>query len=85
MDLKQSINDLLRFCTKNFPGESTEVFATVRDNDPGPVAATLKDAKAQARRLILASANYDLINAIVECAINTLNGSNKLTKDEKMN
>jgi len=43
----------------------------------------LKDAKPQARRALLASANDELIKAIVECAINTLNGNHKLTQDEK--
>ena len=42
----------------------------------------LKDAKPQARRALLASAD-ELIKAIVECAINTLNGNHKLTIDEK--
>jgi len=35
----------------------------------------LKDAKPQARRALLTSAEDDLIKAIVECAINTLNGN----------
>jgi len=43
----------------------------------------LKDAKPQARRALLASASDALIKAIVECAINTLNGNHKLTKNEK--
>jgi len=43
----------------------------------------LKDAKPQARRALLASADDELIKAIVECAINTLNGNHKLTIDEK--
>lgn len=43
----------------------------------------LKDAKPQARRALLASADDELVKAIVECAINTLNGNHKLTKDEK--
>ena len=41
LDLTQSINDLLRFRTKIFPGETTEVFAPVRDNEPVDDAATL--------------------------------------------
>ena len=41
LDLKQSINDLLRFRTKIFPGEITEVFAPVQDNDPIAVTTTL--------------------------------------------
>jgi hypothetical protein len=33
LDLTQSINDLLRFGTKIFPGELTEVFAPVQGNE----------------------------------------------------
>jgi hypothetical protein len=43
----------------------------------------LKDAKPQARRQLLVSASDELIKAIIECAINTLNGNHKLSKDEK--
>ena len=43
----------------------------------------LKVAKPQARRVLLASAGDDLIKPIVECAINTLNGNHKLSKEEK--
>ena len=43
----------------------------------------LKDAKPQARRALLTSEHNDLIKAIVECAINTLNGIHKLTKEDK--
>jgi len=43
----------------------------------------LKDAKPKARLALLASASDDLIKAIVECGINTLNDNHKLTKDEK--
>jgi hypothetical protein len=43
----------------------------------------LRNAKPQARRALLASADDDLIKAIVECAINTLNGNHKLTKEDK--
>jgi hypothetical protein len=43
----------------------------------------LKDAKPQARRALLTSAGDDLIKAIVECAINTLNANHKLTKEDK--
>ena len=42
-----------------------------------------KDAKPQVRRALLTSASDDLIKAIVECAINTLNGNQKLTEDRK--
>ena len=43
----------------------------------------LKDAKPQAIRSLLISTHDDLIKAIVECAINTLNGNHKLSKEEK--
>jgi len=43
----------------------------------------LKDAKLQARCALLASDDDELIKAIVECVINTLNGKHKLTIDEK--
>jgi hypothetical protein len=43
----------------------------------------LKDSKPQARRALLASASDELIKAIVECAINTLNGNHKLNKNER--
>ena len=41
LDLTQSINDLLRFRTKIFPGESTEVFAPIHGNDSVEVTAEL--------------------------------------------
>ena len=44
----------------------------------------IKDAKPQASRALPVSADEDLIKAIVECAINTLNGNHKLAKDEKI-
>ena len=34
LDLTQSINDLLRFRTKIFPAETTEVFVAVQGNEP---------------------------------------------------
>jgi hypothetical protein len=43
----------------------------------------LKDAKPQARRALLATADDEFIKSIVECAINTLNGNHKLTKEDK--
>jgi hypothetical protein len=43
----------------------------------------LKDAKPQARRALLATANNELIKAIVKCAINTLKGNHTLTKEDK--
>ena len=39
-----------------------------------------KDAKPEARRALLASTDDKIIKAIVECAINTLNGNHKLRK-----
>jgi len=41
MDLRQSINDLLRFMTKIFLGEITKVFIPVQGNDPIEVTTTL--------------------------------------------
>ena len=41
LDLTQSINGVLRFRTKIFLGETTEVFAQLRGNEPVEVAATL--------------------------------------------
>jgi len=41
LDLTQSINELLRLGTRIFPGETTEVFAPVKGNEPVEVAATL--------------------------------------------
>jgi len=43
----------------------------------------LKNAKAQARRALLTSADDELIKAIVECFINKLNGNHKLNINEK--
>ena len=43
----------------------------------------LKDAKPQARRALLASASDDVIKAIVECAINTLNAIINLLKTKR--
>jgi hypothetical protein len=43
----------------------------------------LKETKPQARSALFASATDELIKSLVECAINTLNGNHKLTKDEK--
>jgi hypothetical protein len=73
----------LRFKTKIFPGENSEVFAAVEGNEPMEVLHflhVLKDAKPQARRALLKHANDDLIKAIVECATNTLNGNHKLKR-----
>jgi hypothetical protein len=43
----------------------------------------IKDSKPQTRRSLLASASHELIKAIVECAITTLDDNHKLNKDEK--
>jgi hypothetical protein len=87
LDLTQSINDLLRFRTKIFPGESYEDFAPVqgmnRLKSQLHFLHVLKDGKPEGRSALLASADDELIKAIVECAINTLNGNHKLTIDEK--
>jgi len=42
----------------------------------------IKDAKPRARRALLISAD-DLIKAIIQSAINILNGDHKLTKEDK--
>jgi hypothetical protein len=41
LDLTQPINDLLRFRTKIFPGEITEVFALLDSNEPVEIATSL--------------------------------------------
>ena len=41
LDVTLSINDLLRFRTKIFPGELTDVFAPVQGNEPIEVTAKL--------------------------------------------
>jgi hypothetical protein len=43
----------------------------------------LTDAKTQARRALLTSANDEIIKVTFECAINTLNGNLKLSTEEK--
>ena len=87
LDLKQSSNDLLRFRCKIFPGEIAELLhlykLMIRLKSQLHFLHVLRDAKPQARRALLDSANDDLINIIVECAINTPNGNHKLTRDEK--
>jgi len=78
----------LRFRKKIFTGEITEVFAPYRVmklfKSQLHFLNILKDATPQARRKLLTSADEDLINVLVECAINTLNSNHKLTKDEKI-
>ena len=87
LDLTQSINDLLKFKTKIFPGEMTEglhLFKVInRLKSQLQFPHLLKDAKPQARRALLTFASDDLIKAIVNCPINTLNANHKLTKDGK--
>jgi len=46
------------------------------------ILQVLKDFKPQARRALLASADDELIKAIVGCAINKLNGNHKLIIEE---
>jgi len=55
LDLAQSINDLLRFRTKIFPGETCEVFVPVQGNEPVKVTTTLStlNHKPDARYLHL--------------------------------
>jgi hypothetical protein len=71
-----------------FRGETTDVFAPVdvmnRLKSQLHFFHVIKDAKPQARRELLASADDDMIKVIVECVINTLNRNDKLTKDEKI-
>ena len=73
--------------TKTFPGELTEFLHLFkvknRLKSQLHFLHVLKDAKPKARRALLTSATDELIKAFVECAINTLNGNHKLTKDEK--
>jgi len=86
-DLTQSINDLLRFSTKIFPGEMCDFLHLYsimnRLKSQLHFLHVLKDPKHHARRTLLAFANDELIKAIVECAINKQNGNNKLTQEEK--
>jgi len=81
--LTQSNNDLLRFRTKFFPGEYCEFFhlnnAMNRSKSQLHFLHVLKDVKPQAKRAVFESADYEFIQAIVECSINTLNGTHKLT------
>ena len=83
----KSINELLRCSTKIFPGNYLKflnLFKVMnRLKSQLHFLHVLKDAKPQARRALLTSASDDLIKPIVECAINTLNGGHKVTKDEK--
>jgi hypothetical protein len=41
----------------------------------------MKNAKQQARRVLLQKASNKLIKVIVECAMNTLNGNHNLSKE----
>ena len=87
LDFTQSINSFFRFTAKILPVENTEVLRLLnvinRLKSLLHFLHVLKDAKTQARRALLTSADDDLIKAIVECAINTLNGNHKLTKEDK--
>ena len=61
------------------PGGICEVFTPVKVtnllNSQLQILHFLKDAKPLARRALLASADDELITAIVGCAIKTLNGN----------
>ena len=87
MDFTQSIIDLLRFRTKFFPGEITDVLhmytVMILLKSQLHFLHVLIDAKQQTRRALLASASIDLTKAIVVCDICTLNDNHKLTKGEK--
>jgi len=87
LDLTLSIYDLLSFRTKIFPGELVRFLDLYRVmnrlKSQLHFLHVLKGAKPQARRALLASADDELIKAIVECVINTLTGYRKLTIDEK--
>jgi hypothetical protein len=88
MDLTQSINDLLRFRTKIFPGETSEVFAAGRAMNRLKslhCLHVLKVSKPKARHVLLESASDELIEAIVEFPINTLNGNHKQSKEKREN
>ena len=87
LDLSQSINDLLRFRTKIFPVETCEFLHLYKIMNSLKSQLQflhfLKDSKPQVRRALLASADDELIKAIVGCSINTLNGNHKLIEDER--
>ena len=88
LDLTQSINDLLRFRTKIFLGKRARflhLFSLMsRLQSQLHLLNVLKDAKPQARRALLASADDELIKAIVECALNTLNCNHTRGRDEQI-
>jgi len=79
LDFTQSINSLLSFITMIFPWEILKFLRLLKVmkglKSQLHFLQVLKDAKPQARRALLTSAEDDLIKAIVECAINTLNGN----------
>ena len=88
-DLTQSIKDLLFFRTMIFRGETTDVFAPVdvmnRLKSQLHFFHVIKDAKPQARRELLASADDELIKAIVECAKTHLMGIINYPKMKRVN
>jgi hypothetical protein len=73
LDFAPSINILLRFSTKVFPGENTEILLKIMNRLKSQLhfLRVLKDAKPQARRSLLTFADDYLIKAIVECALST--------------
>ena len=87
LDLTQSINIYLDIEQRFSLGKSARflhLFSVMsRLQSQLQILQVLKDAKPQARRALLASADEELIKAIVGCALNSLNGKYKLTKEEK--
>ena len=79
LDLTQSINDLRRFRTNILLGiraRFLHLFRVMsRVQSQLHFLHVLKDAKPQARRALLASEDDEFVKAIVECALNTLNGN----------
>jgi len=87
LDLTQRINGFCDLEQRYFPGKLQKCWHLFelkkRLKSLLQFLHVLEDAKPQTRRALLASAGDDLIKAIVECAINTLNGNHKINKEEK--
>ena len=87
LDFMQSIYKLLRFRTKIYPGEDTDFLLLLKLmtwlKSQLHFLHVLKNAKPQARCTVLTSADDNPITAMVECAMNTLNGNHKLFKGDK--
>ena len=77
LDLTQQIKDILRYRTNIFPRETSVVLHLYRVinrlKSQIHFLHVLKDVQPKACRALLAFADDELINAIVECAINKLN------------